>query len=148
MRRPCCFVVTLHGGFWVFRDITSSLKKKKKGWSWERVIPVSKIIAQGNDHCFGQLWILCDAGVWHTRIFECSPIEWHSASSVFRTSPSESFTKIVRKYQTQASGCLVLHILTKTRHHLGLVRSLFLYYQNEVIYIKADYLNSSKIKFL
>lgn len=102
MRRPCCFVVTLHGGFWVFRDITSSLKKKKKGWSWERVIPVSKIIAQGNDHCFGQLWILCDAGVWHTRIFECSPIEWHSASSVFRTSPSESFTKIVRKYQTQA----------------------------------------------
>ena len=50
---------------------------------------------------FGQIWILCDAGVWHTRIFECSPIEWHSASSVFRTSPSESFTKIVRKYQTQ-----------------------------------------------
>lgn len=76
-------------------------KKGKKNDHEKWMIPISKITVQGNDYWFGQIWILCDAGVWHTRIFECSPIEWHSASSVFRTSPSESFTKIVRKYQTQ-----------------------------------------------
>lgn len=89
-------------------DTIFSLKlRKKRGKKKKEMIVRNewfqspKITVQGNDYWFGQIWILCDAGVWHTRIFECSPIEWHSASSVFRTSPSESFTKIVRKYQTQ-----------------------------------------------
>lgn len=82
--------------------------------------------------------------ITRTRIFECSPIEWHSASSAFRIYPCVSFTEIVRTcqaYQTYSTA-------RSTREHVrNRVFFIFSIREDDLAYLE-DAINAFRVWLL